>query len=378
MANSVTAKPSARAFDRGTPNWVALMGIIARELLGEAPVTRGDEWRYRRRGSLCVDISNGRWFDHEAGRGGGVLALVEHVHGCGRTEALEWLGLRGFIARGDQRRVNRTRTARRIPPPSRPSVQTGVAPDTDRETPLRRIWLTAVPADGTLGRVYLAARWVWPPAGTGPDVPDTVRWLPRKDAPDPCSALHWPGLPRGANGALVFAWRVPGASPDAPVQAISLEALDANGVHVVPRWRRTIGSRKGCTFEVNTGGDAGIVVVEGEADALAACWLYRGHQACACGGTAGLMSWKPPEGDSREIIVEADGDRAGIRAAASVQARLLSRGRTARIVWNAPGMDTASKLEEWLVERAAVREFDGRMGRTDAVRSVWTDLLHRK
>ena len=206
-----------------------------------------------------------------------------------------------------------------------------------------------------LRRTLLAARWVWPPAGTGPDVPDTVRWLPHKDAPDSYSALRWPGLPRGADGALVFAWRVPGASPDPPVQAISLEALDANGVHVVPRWRRTIGSRKGCTFEVNAGGDAGIVVVEGEMDALAACWLYLGHQVCACGGTAGLMSWKPPDGDSREIIVEADADRAGIRAAARVQARLLSRGRTARIAWNAPGMDTASTLEDWLVERAAVR-----------------------
>ena len=40
------------------------------------------------------------------------------------------------------------------------------------------ILAAAVPADDTPARAYLASRGTWPPAGSGPDLPAVVRWLP--------------------------------------------------------------------------------------------------------------------------------------------------------------------------------------------------------
>ena len=42
-----------------------------------------------------------------------------------------------------------------------------------------RLWAAALPADDTPARAYLAGRWVWPPDGIGPNLPASVRWLPR-------------------------------------------------------------------------------------------------------------------------------------------------------------------------------------------------------
>ena len=54
----------------------ALMEPVAIRLLGEPSQKRGNDWRYGTRGSLSVDIKNGRWFDYEANKGGGVLELI--------------------------------------------------------------------------------------------------------------------------------------------------------------------------------------------------------------------------------------------------------------------------------------------------------------
>ena len=67
------------------------MGPVARDLLDAErglPREHGCELRYGRRGSMSVDLDRGAWFDHEAGVGGGVIALVEHLRGCGRADAL--------------------------------------------------------------------------------------------------------------------------------------------------------------------------------------------------------------------------------------------------------------------------------------------------
>jgi putative DNA primase/helicase len=53
-----------------------LMEPVALRLLGEPNQKRGDEWRYGNRGSLSIDLTNGRWFDHEANKGGGVFDLI--------------------------------------------------------------------------------------------------------------------------------------------------------------------------------------------------------------------------------------------------------------------------------------------------------------
>jgi putative DNA primase/helicase len=64
------------------------------ELLGQPSAKTDREWRYRGRGSLSVRVDGakpGQWYDHEAGRGGGLVALVTSVLGCSYAQACDWI-----------------------------------------------------------------------------------------------------------------------------------------------------------------------------------------------------------------------------------------------------------------------------------------------
>ena len=78
-----------------TIDFDALMEPVALRLLGKPTQQRNDEWRYGNHGSLAVDIKNGRWFDHEANVGGGVLDLIRR-QGYGHPAA--WLRREGLMA----------------------------------------------------------------------------------------------------------------------------------------------------------------------------------------------------------------------------------------------------------------------------------------
>jgi Protein of unknown function (DUF3987) len=72
-----------------------LMEPVALRLLGEPNQKHGNEWRYGNRGSLAVDLQNGRWFDHEANKGGGVLDLIRRQ---GHDQPAAWLRREGLTA----------------------------------------------------------------------------------------------------------------------------------------------------------------------------------------------------------------------------------------------------------------------------------------
>ena len=64
------------------------------ELLGKPTDKTAREWRYRRKGSLSVRVDGakpGQWYDHEAGRGGGLVALVAYILGCDHASARDWV-----------------------------------------------------------------------------------------------------------------------------------------------------------------------------------------------------------------------------------------------------------------------------------------------
>lgn len=70
------------------------------ELLGKPSGKSGTEWRYRRKGSLAVRVDRtkaGQWFDHEAGHGGGFVALVAQELGCDSDRARDWVAERTGI-----------------------------------------------------------------------------------------------------------------------------------------------------------------------------------------------------------------------------------------------------------------------------------------
>ena len=357
-------------------DWPAIAGDVAVALLGEPSSRSGRELRYGRKGSLSVHLDKGTWRDHESATGGGVLDLVKRERGCDTAGAMAWLESVGFVeSRDRERRPERPVGGDSIPEPA----DTGPDP---RAAFVRLLWARAVPADSTPGRHYLARRLAWPPAGIGPELPATVRWLAREAAPGHDPAAKWYGLPDGAAGALVFAWRRPGdADPDP--RAVTVIAVSAQGERL-PAWPngpkvREAGTRAGTVFEArapSSGADAAHVA-EGEADALAlalAPWCGPGG-VYAAGGTPGLRT--DPERftalTSGPVVLHADDGEGGGGAVAKAQARIQATGRECRVEWYAG--DPADALAEWIVERAAIREFDGGEARDDADRGAWHDLL---
>lgn len=69
------------------------METVAKHFLGEPnkSLSGKGELRYGNHGSVSVDLAKGTWFDHEAGAGGGVLALVEREVGRKGGDAVEYL-----------------------------------------------------------------------------------------------------------------------------------------------------------------------------------------------------------------------------------------------------------------------------------------------
>ena len=169
-----------------------------------------------------------------------------------------------------------SKAARRVArPPAHPEQE-----------PAARLWAAAVPDPGPVRR-YLAERGAWPPWGP---LPDTVRWLP---ADELIAMRAFQGLPgrKAVAGAMVCAFRPPGAHPVSAPLAVNVETLTSNGRRTQPRFRKDRGPKTDTAFMVRPGGANGtgpIHVAEGEADALAiSCW--RGVEAWAAGGSRGLM-----------------------------------------------------------------------------------------
>ncbi len=78
------------------------IGAVARRLLGEPNdrLSAAQGLRFGRKGSLSVNLSNGTFFDHEVGKGGGVLDLIHRETGLTGRAAVDWLkkGLHADVA----------------------------------------------------------------------------------------------------------------------------------------------------------------------------------------------------------------------------------------------------------------------------------------
>ncbi|MEQ8965944.1 MAG: VapE family protein [Azospirillaceae bacterium] len=69
------------------------MEAVARHLLGDpnTALSSARELRYGSHGSLSIDLKAGRFYDHEADQGGGVLDLIRRETGKSNGEAVAWL-----------------------------------------------------------------------------------------------------------------------------------------------------------------------------------------------------------------------------------------------------------------------------------------------
>ena len=121
-----------------------------------------------------------------------------------------------------------------------------------------RLWEAATCADMTPARVYLARRGCWPGRHVRVPLPaQSVRWLARE-------AAGWHGLPPGAAGAVVFAWR-PSSLDESELAAVTLVALDARGFPVPEaRSRSTVGPIGGAVFRAGDLRDVGAVTLQAD------------------------------------------------------------------------------------------------------------------
>ena len=286
---------------RSTTDWEALVEPVARALLGDPQRRTRTEWRYRRKGSLAIHVAGprrGRWWDYEAGVGGGVLDLVEHVEGLDRAGALSWLRQRGLLTGGGQGRrfgpgARQTSSSHRRarpgvsgqgrPPENRSTGRTGPGFSPDDASERRKVaegyWLrsTAIPASPEHpARRWLARRHLWRPQL---ELPPAVRWLPAHRGP--------------AAGAVVAAFGPPGKGQLSGVQLVH---MDAAGLPAPDRpgpgglTKRSHGSLAGAIFVLGLPASApGIHVAEGLADALALAARLPWPAVCM-GGTAGYRN----------------------------------------------------------------------------------------
>lgn len=270
-----------------------------------------------------------------------------------------WSRMKGH--RGDSARTN----PRPDSPPQRRADE-----ETKRVEFANRLWGMGQPADFTPARVYLANRTVWPPDGMGPPLPENVRWLPRDRTGNLLRPLG------DAAGYLLFALH---SYPAAALRGVSCEALTVDGQRLdrLPereRWRRTFGIKKDAAFRVKAGASK-LLLVEGEADALAAYWLFPDHEAWAVGGTGGLKNWNAASGDRRPVRIMADGDSKGREAGELARSAARASGRQVTVHWSPVGEDPADELAAALAERTAILESQPDVTRAEAIRLAWQQVL---
>lgn len=395
-------------------DWQGIAGDVVERLLGapNAKLSRGNKLRYGNRGSLAVDLDKAAWFDHEAGRGGGISKLIERELGCDWKGARRWLEREGYIASwapSGRRRAAGGGTAGPTPgnagrtSPARDDGpvrdDAAVAADEARRIGLARsLWAARVPVpSGSPVMAYLADRGTWPHwRGFGPDwpwLPPAMGWVPRQAIDDVAQWL--PDFPAAdAAGALVAGYV--NVLDRRDLRAVSLDALTAHGARPAgPRWRRTPGVLRGAAVVVPARqGGRQVAIVEGECDALAVALMARGGlhglgdvgEVRCVGGTSGFQPDRCADVHGRPVLclpdaVGRDGKATAAALAVECASRLRAEGRAAYVRFRPAGDgdgDPAGDLAALLIERTARFEREGPdMGaeQARAERLAWRAIL---
>ena len=288
------------------------MPTVAEALLGEPTSRTRTELRYGRKGSLSVRLDTGQWFDHEAGEGGGVLALVERERGS-RPAALAWLEAEGFIGRRDPAlRVTESHGEPRAVETGNPADAEAHAAEDARREAARRIWNATRLLTGTVAETYLETRGVGHVAGVA-----ALRFHPglsHRTAPG-----RFPCLVAGVQNT---GGRFLG------IQRCYL-AVDGSGKANVQPARASLGKLAGGAVRLSEPVDDRLLVGEGiESTAAAALVLDWRGGAWAALGTSGIRAVVLPE-PVRNVVIAADRDAkgGGQLAAAALAERQEAEGR---------------------------------------------------
>lgn len=333
MENGVTSSariPSfaiARAAARGSwPVILAGLGVdpaALRNRHGPCPGCGGrDRFRFDDRDGTGTFYCSGGG-EPIAGDG---FALLQHIRGCTTAEALHLVAdVLGGVNVPPQREVN-------LPEPAGPS-------DAERErlrSRLRRQYraAAALTADGA-AISYLSTRGLRLAQYPQPLRDElTHYWLPTDPAPldlGPCAAMLAPI--QGSDDRLVGLHRtyiIDGCKANIRHPDTG-EQLPAKKMRAA--WP---GSTRGGAVRLYPAGPE-LVVAEGIETALAA-HIITGRPAWAALSAGGLAAIELPE-VTRDVLIAADADEAGERAAHALAARLVSEGRVARMAAPTSGGD---------------------------------------
>ena len=320
-------------------DFAALMPDVARALLGEpnARLSTARELRYGRHGSLAVHVGGeyaGTWRDHEADAGGGVLALVAREAGARDSrEAMAWLrdaglldGAGGYLADNElagraapskgRYRADSAPAPSSKPPRKPPESRSEPIPGSDdadaRRKVARRVWESTEPLPGTIAGRYLTARGVGHVAGA-----PALRFHP---------ALTHPFVPGRFPALVAGVQDVHGGF--LAVHRIYLEGAGAGKANVKPG-KASLGSTATGAVRLAEPEPGRLLVGEGIESTAAAMALFD-LPGFAAIGTGGLRAIELPE-HVRDVVIAADRDAGGLRAAAALARRLEAEGRAVEI-----------------------------------------------
>lgn len=288
---------------------LANVGALVAELFLHKPITEtSHELRIGNRGGLCVDKRSGQWFDHETGEGGDLLALIQYATGCGFPEAI------AFAKRWGGNTSNTRTCVREAVPPVIRTTTDEERQRLTREAALRLWQVQTRSIEGIDNPVALYLRQ----RGIVRDVwPSDMRFHP--SLAHPIAGKRHP--------SMVCAFR----DVSGDVQAIHRTFLTHHGHKLSGEGinaKLNLGSPKGCAIRLAPATDK-VALCEGIEDALTVT-QETGLPCWAVGNAAGLFGVVLPD-SIREVIICADADDAGMKAAQKAMDRFLQQGRTVRL-----------------------------------------------
>ena len=305
--------------ERAPIDFPSLAGSVARAVFGDPnpKLSTTAELRYGEHGRLSVRLSGeraGQWYDFRDGRGGGVLDLVIHAgEASDRAGAVRWLEAEGFTDP-----VKARESASTACPAGRGGGtgegRTATYRQASRRDCARRLWDSTRPIAGTMGAAYLDARGVGHVAGA-----PALRFHPSITHPN--APGHFPAFIAGVQDV------------DGRFMGIQRTYLDGARKADVDPVRASLGSLASGGVRLGETVAGRVLVGEGIESTAAAMRVLDAQVALATLGTSGLRAVVLPA-SVRRVVIAADRDAGGLRAAVALAERLESEGR--RVTIEAP------------------------------------------
>ncbi len=321
------------------------------DLLG-APTSRtANEWRYRRRGSLACKTrgpARGLFFDHEAGEGGDLVALLAIVRGLtiadACKEASAWLGsssplgrlsspvLTGEVHEAKPRAEGGSLRAHFPPPASLRSTTSPVRTGEESFELALALWDESTGARGTLVERYLNARGLSLPPS------EDIRFHPR--------LLHMPTCKE--RPAMVALMRDIKTNQPTGIHRTYLSADGLTKAHCVPQKMMLGRAALACVkLAPDDAVTEGLAIAEGIETAIAAHMI--GWTSVWAALSANALKHFPILEGIEALTIFADHDAPGLASAHTCAARWAAAGR--EVIIRTPltrATDLADAAEAWI------------------------------